>query len=66
MTAMLYLTIPPDCADYPAAAFTQDGRLLVAGPREECEQVARDNSGLYCWIDRGRPVIRRDFQDSED
>jgi hypothetical protein len=63
---MLYLTIPPDCADYPAAAFTQDGRLLVAGPREECEQVARDNSGLYCWIDRGRPVIRRDFQDSED
>ena len=63
---MLYLTIPPDCADYPAAAFTQDGRLLVAGPREECEQVARDNSGLYCWIDRGRPVIRRDFQDWED
>ncbi len=63
---MLYLTIPPDCADYPAAAFTQDGRLLVAGPREDCEQVARDNSGLYCWIDRGRPVIRRDFQDSED
>jgi len=63
---MLYLTIPPDCADYPAAAFTQDGRLLIAGPREECEQVARDNSGLYCWIDRGRPVIRRDFQDSED
>jgi hypothetical protein len=63
---MLYLTIPPDCADYPAAAFTQEGHLLVAGPREECEQVARDNSGLYCWIDRGRPVIRRDFQDSED
>jgi hypothetical protein len=63
---MLYLTIPPDCADYPAAAFTQDGLLLIAGPREECEQVARDNSGLYCWIDRGRPVIRRDFQDSED
>lgn len=63
---MLYLSIPPDCADYPAAAFTQDGRLLIAGPREDCEQVARDNLGLYCWIDRGRPVIRRDFQDSED
>ena len=63
---MLYLTVPPDCAHYPAAAFTQEGQLLIAGPREECEQVARDNSGLYCWIDRGRPVIRRDFQDSED
>jgi hypothetical protein len=28
--------------------------------------VARDNSGLYCWIDRGRPVIRRDFSNQED
>ena len=63
---MLYLNIPDDCAGYPAAAFTQDGRILIAGPREECEQVARDNSGLYCWIDRGRPVIRRDFSNQED
>jgi hypothetical protein len=63
---MLYLNIPPDCAGYPAAAFSQDGQLLIAGPREDCEHVARDNSGLYCWIDRGRPVIRTDFSNQED
>jgi hypothetical protein len=63
---MLYLNIPDDCTGYPAAAFTQDGRILIAGPREECEHVARDNSGLYCWIDRGRPVIRTDFSNPED
>lgn len=59
---MLHLALPVDCHRYPAAAFTQDGRLLIAGPREECEQVARDNDGLYCWIVNGRPVIRFDFE----
>lgn len=62
----LTLTLPADCQHYPAAAFTQAGHLLIAGHREECEQVARDNNGLYCWVYRGQPVIRTNFENVED
>lgn len=63
---MLTLTIPREDAHYPAAAFAQNGQHLCSGPREYCEQVARDNNGLYCWIADGRPVIRFDFETLED
>jgi hypothetical protein len=61
---MLQLNIPTDCSAYPAAAFTQSGQLLIVGDRETCEQVAYDNAGLYCWIDKGRAVIRQDFENT--
>ena len=59
----LTLTLPADCAGADAAAFSQAGELLACGAREECEDVAMQAGGLYCWIDRGRAVIRRDFED---
>lgn len=54
------LMLPDDeCGD--AAAFTQDGHFIRAGHFEECEQVAMDHAGLYCWIVNGQPVIRGNF-----
>jgi hypothetical protein len=63
---MLYLSIPPEDAGQPAAAFTVDGMFLYAGSHESCEFVARDTFGLYCWVDDGRAVIRRDFSNQKD
>jgi hypothetical protein len=61
----LILTLPADCVGADAAAFSQDGKLLAYGAREHCEDVAMQVAGLYCWIDRGRAVIRRDFENRE-
>ena len=61
----LTLTLPAECAGFDAAAFSQDGDLLAYGEREHCEGVAMQACGLYCWIDRGRAVIRRDFESLE-
>jgi len=58
---MLDLIIP-DGEWGDAASFTQDGGFLMAGHREECEQCAISNSGLYCWIVGGRAVIRSNFE----
>lgn len=62
----LTLTLPDEMQHYPAAAFTQEGHLLYAGYCEQCEQEARENKGLFCYVYRGKPVIRTDFENVED
>jgi len=59
---MLNLEIPADSLPADAAVFIQDGEFVAAGHREECEQKAIAIGGLYCWIVKGRPVIRFDFE----
>lgn len=61
--ALLDLQLPEGGEQFDAAAFTQDGQFICCGHREECEQAAIKAGGLYCWIVRGRPVIRGDFED---
>lgn len=52
----------PDGADqFDAAAFTQNGEFLKAGHFEECELVALEAHGLYCYWVKNKPVIRFDF-----
>jgi hypothetical protein len=54
----------PDGESGDAAAFTQNGKFLLAGHFEECEKIAIRHGGLYCWIYRGyRPLIRSDYAD---
>ena len=52
------------CVD--AAVFTQAGKFVMSGHKEECEQEALRIRGLYCWVNRSSdkvyPVIRRDFE----
>lgn len=59
---MLNLTIPADQLPADAAVFTQAGKFVAAGHREECEQQAISIGGLYCWVVNGQPVIRNDFE----
>lgn len=47
---------------FDAAVFTQAGKFVQVGHREECEQAAEKIGGLYCWIVNGRAVIRSDFE----
>lgn len=62
---MLTLTLPDGAENFDAAVFTQSGEFVMAGHREECELEAQDCCGLYCWIVRGRPIIRTDFERTE-
>jgi hypothetical protein len=57
------LRVPKSQLPADAAVFTQDGVFVLSGHREACEERAREVGGLYCWFDRGRPVIRTDFED---
>ena len=46
---------------YDACVFSQDGRFVAVGHREECEQTAKSMGALYCWIYRGRVIVRKNF-----
>jgi hypothetical protein len=59
---MLNLRVPQSQRPAAAAVFTQAGVFVMSGHREECNKRARDIGGLYCWFDRGRPVIVTDFE----
>jgi hypothetical protein len=48
------------------AVFTQAGKFVMSGHLEECEQEALRIRGLFCRVHRGRPIIRFDFEDTED
>lgn len=61
---MIKFDYPEGAEQFYAAAFTQDGHFIMCGHREECEQAAIKEHGLFCiWID-GKPVIRGDFESS--
>lgn len=59
---MLNLQLPEGADQFDAAVFTQSGEFVMCGHREECEQRAEVDGGLYCWISNGRAVVRTDFE----
>tara|TARA_R110000824_G_scaffold17207_1_gene70190 strand:+ start:630 stop:824 length:195 start_codon:yes stop_codon:yes gene_type:complete len=63
---MLELKLSKNAKLSPSAVFTQTGRFVMAGHVEECEPEALRIRGLFCLVDRGRAVIRFDFEDMED
>ena len=60
-TRQMTLTLPDGADKFDAAAFTSKGVWVHCGHREECEDLARDIGGLYCWIDRDRAILRHDY-----
>jgi hypothetical protein len=61
---MLNLQLP-EPTDFPASVFDQTGTLIFVGPRENCEQLAEQVGGLYCYNINGKPIIRKDFEVTE-
>ena len=61
MTTTLTLTLPDGADQFDAAVFTQQGEWVHCGHMEECEELASDIGGLYCWIDRDRAILRHDY-----
>lgn len=57
----LTLTWPEGADQFVAAVFTATGEWVHSGHREECEDLAQDINGLYCWIDRDRAILRHDY-----
>ena len=55
------LTLPEGADQFDAAVFTRTGEWVHCGHREECEDLAKDIGGLYCWIHRGRAILRHDY-----
>ena len=55
------LILPEGAGTFDAAVFTRTGEWVHCGHEEECEDLASDIGGLYCWIDRGRAILRRDY-----
>ena len=55
------LALPEGADRFIAAVFTQHGEWVHSGHREECEDMAQNIGGLYCWLDRGRAILRRDY-----
>lgn len=60
-TYQIKLTLPDGAYEYEAAVFTQHGEWVHCGHREECEDMAKDIDGLYCWINRGKAILRHDY-----
>lgn len=65
MPMPLNLQLPEGGEQFDAAVFTQHGKFVQVGHREECEQAAEKIGGLYCWIVDGKAVIRGDFEAEE-
>ena len=57
----LTLTLPEGAETFDAAVFTRTGEWVHCGHKEECEDLAQDIGGLYCWVDRDRAILRRDY-----
>ena len=60
-THQMTLTLPEGADQFDAAVFTQHGEWVHCGHKEECEDLARDIGGLYCWVDRDRAILRHDY-----
>jgi hypothetical protein len=60
-THQITLTLPDGADQFDAAVFTQQGEWVHCGHMEECEDLAKDIGGLYCWIDRDRAILRHDY-----
>ena len=61
MTRTVQFVLPDGAEAFDAAVFTQAGEWVHSGHREECEAMAEETGGLYCYVYRGRVILRQDF-----
>ena len=58
---MITLRLPEGADKFDAVVFTRTGEWVQCGHHEECEELAQDIGGLYCWVYRDRAILRRDY-----